>query len=543
MASKSVRISLANKCQLLFGGAVVLILTAALSVVWLQLESLVREAPRKRARDLAQAWLADRIQLGGALAPIDRFFEPLKPDQRLKLTLLEHEEFDMAREGHPFVARAVRNFEKETDLDSLFEETADARGKSYFRYAWAVRRSDLLRIGGPAAAEMKPKPETPELFDPLEMILFVQLRDPDAQHQRTLNYVYLLAAGLLAGLLAIGVFWFVTTHIILSPVRLLRETAEHVAAGDLQSRADINTGDEFERLSDVFNQMLDNLNRNQNELYRINKSLDLKVNELAEHNVALDEANKIKSEFLANVSHELRTPLNSMIGFAEILEESLKHDEAHQAEKRRRYVHHIHTASKQLLNLINDLLDLAKIEAGRMEVRTEPVVVADTAEGLVNLMRPQADKRRIGLELDVAEGLPLIHTDPGKLHQILFNFLSNAIKFTPEGGTVTLSARSSSAGPEEQAGRIHFAVTDTGPGIAPEMRSKIFDKFTQLDSSMTKAHQGTGLGLAISRELAHLLQGEIGIESELGRGTTFTLTLPTQPVSERTALMPEATTA
>jgi signal transduction histidine kinase len=361
-----------------------------------------------------------------------------------------------------------------------------------------------------------------------------------------LNRIYMVAAGLFAGLLAIGTFWFITTRIILSPVRVLRDTAEKVSEGDLNIRSDINTGDEFEQLSDMFNTMLANLKTNEEDLRKINKSLDLKLGELAESNVALYEANKIKGEFLANVSHELRTPLNSIIGFAEVLEDTLKDRTGPVDEKRKRYIRNIIVSSRHLLDLINDLLDLAKIEAGRMEVHPTAINIGDMVEGLVNLIRPQAEKRRIELRMQLSPSVPLVTTDAGKCQQVLFNFLSNAVKFTPEGGQVTVATEQSGPPPMMQRGGkpdpegwIKISVTDTGPGIAPEDQDRIFEKFTQLDSTVTREHGGTGLGLTISRQLAEMLHGEITLVSEKGNGATFSIIIPRVLEAHSVPLMPD----
>jgi signal transduction histidine kinase len=285
----------------------------------------------------------------------------------------------------------------------------------------------------------------------------------------------------------------------------------------------------------MFNTMLESLKANQDELTSANKTLDLKLVEMAESNVALFEANKVKGEFLANVSHELRTPLNSIIGFAEILQETLEGRTGPVDEKRRRYAANIITSSRRLLELINDLLDIAKIEAGKMTLRLSRVSVIDTLEGLVTLIKPQAEKGNVRLFVEVAPRLPMVRTDPGKLQQIVFNFLANAVKFTPPGGTVTLRADVGNRGadriatPRDRPTHLRIAVADTGPGISEADQDKVFDKFTQLDPGVTKTHGGTGLGLTIARELAEMLGGTIAVESTLGRGATFVLTLPIEP--------------
>ncbi len=556
-----VRISLANKCQLLFGGAVLLILTAALSVVWLRMDTLVSEGQKEAARRLANAWLSDMIQLG-----FDREWPDAldadRLDQGLTMALVRKDEFELAAQRDRFLSRSIKLFQSRNDESELFRPAEDDRGQRYYRYARAVRKSDVERLRsaagfGPAPTlPYAPNVEASAIANPLEMVLLVQLRADQAEHQLLLNRVSIVAAGLLAGLLAIGVFWFVTMRIILQPVRVLRDTAEKVSGGDLNIRSEIHTGDEFEQLATMFNQMLANLKSNQDQLRGINKSLDLKLGELAASNVLLYEANKVKGEFLANVSHELRTPLNSIIGFAEILAEGLEQQiaanpggvpDANQ-EKRRRYLSNIILSSRRLLDLINDLLDLAKIEAGRMELRVGTMSVTDAVEGLINLMRPQAEKRQIELRCKVSPDVPLVHTDASKFQQVLFNFLSNAVKFTPAGGSVNVYAALSapSHGPGstgDHLPKLRVSVTDNGPGIPPDKHETIFEKFTQLDATVTKEHAGTGLGLAISKDLARLLNGRIELDSDVGRGATFTLVIPLSLEPRTAPLMPDLATA
>ncbi len=533
------RISLASKCQLLFGAAVVLILTAALTVVALRMEALVQRGPLQRAQDLAQWWLADEIQFGGELNEIQQDAGGLPPGVSKAVSLIMHNRFERQAETDPFFAQAVELFQVRPTSWERFEPARDVQDQPYYRYARAIRKSDLERIRGGVAGGFKPTVGASALADPLEMVLLIHLRDEDAPKQRTLNVIYLVTAGLVSGLLAIGAFWFITTRIILSPVRLLHGYAAKVSEGDMNIRSDINTGDEFQNLSDMFNTMLENLKNNQDQLRSINKSLDLKLGELAESNVALYEANKIKGEFLANVSHELRTPLNSIIGFAEVLGEALAGRDDPKDEKRRRYAANIITSSRRLLDLINDLLDLAKIEAGRMELRTGPVSIEDTLEGLINLIKPLAEKQDIRMRHRPQPGLPKVQTDAGKLQQVLFNFLANAVKFTPNGGEVNVAAVLVEPTNGDVPTHICISVSDTGPGIHGDDQKRIFDKFVQLDPGVTKEHGGTGLGLTISLELTQLLQGTIELDSIPGKGATFSLTIPLVLSDTTSPLMPE----
>jgi signal transduction histidine kinase len=539
------RISLANKCQLLFGAAVVVILFAALLVVAHRMQTLVERGPRQRAQLMADAWLDDKMELDEPLTGGDRADARLQPGSRLSLDLFEPERFEDIARQDPFLARAIDRFQRHAHRNEVFQAGEDAKQNPIYRYARAIRASDLRQLRIEQGAATQPTPDAGGAgaaatapADPLKMVLVVQLRDPSAATQTMINHLYLVAAGLLAGLLAIGVFWFITTRLILSPVRVLRDYAEQVYEGDLNIRSDINTGDEFEQLSDMFNAMLAKLKHNADQLESINKSLDLKLGEMAESNVALYEANKMKGQFLANVSHELRTPLNSVIGFAEVLQETVEDDGSAVSEKRRRYVNNIITSSRRLLDLITELLDLAKLEAGRMEVRPGRVSIADTVEGLINLIRPQAEAKSIKLESHVAHTLPMIETDPGKLQQILFNLLANAVKFTPENGRVTLAAYPHAPAPRREPTHVCFEVADTGPGIDEEDQQRIFEQFTQLQSGLDREQGGTGLGLTISRELAHLLKGRIELDSIPGRGTTFRIILPITFSEHTEPLMP-----
>ena len=315
--------------------------------------------------------------------------------------------------------------------------------------------------------------------------------------------------------------WAIVRYVIVKPVKHLNEVSEAIAHGDLDQRADIRTGDDFEELSHAFNRMLRHLVTIQDELRQVNASLDLKVDELAQANLSLHEMNKLKSEFLATMSHELRTPLNSILGFSDVLSDAPNLD-----ERQLKYVNNIETSGRNLLALINDVLDLAKIEAGKMELHAGEFVSRDLVENVVSGILPLAERKNIDLRWDIAHDVPVLYQDAGKLQQILNNLLSNAVKFTPEGGRIQVHVLLS------EADRVEFTVADTGVGIPLDDQATIFDKFRQgrnltgQHNPLTREYEGTGLGLSIVRELSRLLGGEVFLESEFGKGSTFTVVVP-----------------
>ena len=364
--------------------------------------------------------------------------------------------------------------------------------------------------------------------DPIERELeiavpthFMRIALPYKEAKRAINRAraILMAVAIVTAFLSMIALYLIVRYVIVKPLKRLRDVAEAVAEGNRDERSELRTGDEFEELSTWFDRMIRNLLDKETELQTSNDQLNRKISEQARMNMKLDEMNQIKSEFLANMSHELRTPLNSIIGFSEILE-SAKLD-----EKQVRYAGNIRKSGRLLLELINDILDLAKLEAGRMEVKPEEFSIGSVVSDLCDLVRHLAARKNISLQAEIQEGVPDVYQDRVKISQILTNLLSNAIKFTPEGGRIRVYAHRT-AGDE-----LVLKVNDTGVGIPEKEREIIFQKFRQGPAAiggdqLTREVTGTGLGLSIVKELCILMGGNIELSSEVGKGSTFTCTLP-----------------
>ena len=513
---REISISLADKCMLVFGGAVVLIIAVALFLPWLRMNALVNEGQLEVSSQLLDAWEIAAQDAEGMIAPGSAEYGGTTA------RLWTVDGASNAAGPDRFVARALAAFQR---APTRFDyQVRHLRGITlYYDYARAER----------------------EIDGTIRHLLVTTDRRSSAARMLALNALYLVLAGCIVLALAVFVFYQITHRLILVPVRQLKQTAEAVRKGDLSIRSEIETGDEFEQLADTFNEMLEEMQHAQEQLHANNTALDMKVSELSERNTLLFEAARMKGEFLANVSHELRTPMNSVIGFGELLLE-IAHAEAQAGDdstrlvKRTRYLENIVSAARQLLEMITGLLEMAKIEAGKVELNIEKVSLQESCEGLIGLIYPLAQRRGIELKLEVAKDTPIIETDPQKLQQIIFNFLSNAVKFTdPEGDTpppVTLRAEPLRVSRDESGqDHVRISVIDFGPGIAAKDIEQIFDAFHQLDATHTREHAGTGLGLAICRELATLLQAEIQVESEPGRGSMFSLIIPVTINPERAA--------
>jgi len=259
------------------------------------------------------------------------------------------------------------------------------------------------------------------------------------------------------------------------------------------------------------------------EFQAMNEELKAQQQELAESNQRLAEVSRTKSDFLANMSHELRTPLNSVIGFSEVLLDQMF---GPINDKQQEYVTNILSSGRHLLSLINDILDLSKVESGKMELELSAFSLRDTLDASLTMLKEKAMKGGIDLQLDLApEADVSIVADQRKLRQILINLLSNAVKFTPAGGSVTVQARPASGD------CIEITVADTGKGVKAEDIPRLFQAFTQLESAYTKEFAGTGLGLALTRKLVEMHGGRIWVESEFGTGSRFSFTIPRTPAA------------
>ena len=326
----------------------------------------------------------------------------------------------------------------------------------------------------------------------------------------------LLLVGLGVALLAT----FVVSRRVIRPLETLRHGVGRIRNGDLTTRLDLKTGDEIEILADEFNEMATHLR----EAYF---GLELKVaertRELTNANEKLAAASQLKSQFLANVNHELLTPVSAIIGYGGLV---LSETEGKISQLQRENLQDLINNAERLLTLIDGLLDIAKIEAGKLEVQIEPLDVEDIIQGVTSTIEPTLNNNQVRVMRDIAPDLPLLNTDRDKLSQILLNLLSNAVKFTARG-EIKIAAASHN-------GALKLQVSDTGIGIPKEALTQVFEEFHRGGSATAKKFRGTCLGLAIVKRLVGVLGGDIDVSSEVNVGSTFTIILPFD-YKERTA--------
>lgn len=508
-------LTLAEKCRLQFGAAVLFSLTVALLIPYFWMGKLTEKIALDAGRAVADTAYEKHFRIQSetdkGLVMLDEMGRERKPDNRasqwIRLDANNKKATANLSEKQQEVVEKLVSDDNRDDF-AWIDRSKPFASNNYIRI---VRAGDSCIFCHKAQGAAAP-------FNKGRAVGALVVRTPAQQLEKTIlmNRLWISSAGLLAAIGAMVAFYIIAQRVILSPIRQLRALVSNISEGNLDARSAIKTGDEYEKLSDAFNAMLDGLQESQEKLRQANKQLDAKIAQLSDRNIELFKANKLKSEFLANMSHEFRTPLNAILGFAQLLREKPAGD----IEKSRRYADNISTSGRALLNMINDLLDLAKAEAGKMEMRIEKTSIQQLCQSIVGFFAPLTEQKNIEIHLYVATDIPLIQTDYGKVQQILYNLLSNAVKFTPENGSVNITA-----GMLDDL-TVRISITDTGPGIEDANHGKIFEKFRQIDGSITRQGSGTGLGLAICKELAGLLSGSISLKSEPGKGSTFSLDIP-----------------
>lgn len=564
--------SLERKIRILFGLLLFLLIGGAFWYVSSITETFILESTRRKAQEFASVFLlkthAGKIDLGDketlgninlpivddanvekdeaemsaliveGIRPIDNAKVLVVDNEITRLSTTPKEAEDSEKDFLIALAKSLESDQERLDKFSKGEEVNKDEAAALLKEIYTkVRQSDSKFdrfdendnyiyyepiLFGRQCASACHIPYGPDGKKQKAPIYFVKVSLPYSEAKATISRTraILMAVAIVTAFVSAVALYLIVRYVIVKPLRHLRDVSEEVIHGDLEMRAELNTGDEFEELSRSFNRMLRHLLDTQNQLSHAKIHLETKVDEQAQLNLKLHEMNRVKSEFLANMSHELRTPLNSIIGFSEVLEsaETLN-------DKQRNYASNIRNAGRNLLEMINDILDLAKLESGRFEVSPAEVNINQMVCELCDLVRPMAEEKRIDIQSKVPEGLPDAVTDAIKVRQILTNLLANAVKFTPDGGRVTVGARRS------KDNQLVLTVVDTGVGIPVEDQEVIFEKFRQAssltgDDNLTREYEGTGLGLSIVRELCHLLGGSVSLESEVGKGSEFKVILP-----------------
>ena len=535
--------NLERKCRFLFGFCLLVLITGSFWWYGSLTEELVYETTRSTGRHLVDAIMVQshwntwetNPQFSGMIQSMGRDFQSEPYDWQVLDPRAGPE--DRHAEGYSRLDEAVLDyFEDHPPSGDIAIATAGEyreyrlpdQGKYYY-YQTVRAKESCLRCH-----DVRPAPGVPtEGVPPVgvavgDLLAVVRVVMPDGLTKKAINWnrAILLATAIMTVFLAMLAAYLIVRYVIVKPLEHLRDVSDEVRRGNVQARAEIHTADEFEELGVAFNRMLRGLVDTQEELQKVNESLDGKVDELARANLHLYEMNRMKSDFLATMSHELRTPLNSIIGFSDVLGSIQSLD-----DKQRRYVQNIRTSGRMLLDMINDILDLAKIEAGKTEIRPVTFDVESVVSAQCDMARPMAEKKAIDVTFEIGPGLEAVEQDQAKVQQILANLLSNAVKFTPGGGRVEVTAYLDDT-TDPTRSEIVMDVIDSGVGIAAEEQQAIFEKFRQGkvfqkgDDAMTREISGTGLGLSIVRELCRLLGGDVTLESQLGRGSRFTIRLP-----------------
>lgn len=545
--------SLERKCLWWFGVSLAVLLW--LSFYWYSNRTamLVYERDRVMGRELVRAawleehgWFEQQLESSRSQVEGGNATATAEEDHKLFKDLMESNR-DIAGEfeAYPvlppndknanppqskFEQELVAKFSKRTDDSSLADDPVVQRGfddriqitedgQRLYHYWQPIYAKTSCLSCHRVAFGRAPDPNLRE--GDLMAVMRITTNQEETHNEIAKNKAYLWSVAVAIGFVSMFLLYFIIRYVIVKPVTHLRDVSDAVREGDVSQRAEIHTGDEFEELGAAFNRMVRQLLRQKDELQDVNGELDAKLDQLAQANMRLYELNRLKSDFLATMSHELRTPLNSILGFSDVLSTIDKLD-----DKQKRYVGNIQRSGRMLLEMINDILDLAKMESGRMDIRPTEFRIDSVLAAQCDMARPLTERKNIDLDCHIAPHLPSLRQDQAKLQQILNNLLSNAIKFTPEGGRITVSAD------RDAEGRLQLQVADTGIGISESEQQMIFEKFRQgtaaapMGDTMTREHSGTGLGLSIVRELCRVLGGEVSLRSTLGKGSTFTVELP-----------------
>ncbi len=530
------------KCRFLFGACLLLLITGSFWWYGKQTEALVYKQNPDRGRQIVDTVLTrthwQELETNDAFKRIIPQFSEDLEQQDFKFRFLGTVAAPLVdRPEDSFEKRLIERFMKApAGGEPEYADRFSADGHEY-QYYQPIRVQDNCTVSchRPAHDPTGMDPGTrmsslgnlgvtygrPPAVGDLISVARVDIPNEPMLRDLTKNRAILLGTAFITVFLAMVASYIIVRYVIVKPLKHLRDVSDEISRGNVEQRAEIHTADEFEELGVAFNRMLRHLVAAQEELRHLNLDLDTKVDELAQMNMRLFEMNRLKGDFMATMSHELRTPLNSIIGFSDVLGSIDSLD-----DRQKRYVQNIQKSGKMLLDMINDILDLTKIESGKMEVRLTDFPIEHVISSQCDMARPLTERKNIDLEVDITPRLPELHQDQNKVQQILNNLLSNAIKFTPEGGRIVVSGR------RDTNGDLLMIVADTGVGIAEEDQVAIFEKFRQGQTvltggdAMTREFSGTGLGLSIVKELCKLLGGEISLRSELGKGSEFTVRLP-----------------
>src|SRR5262245_16613052 len=469
--------SLERKCRFLFGMGILVLITLSFWIYAIQTEGLAYDQAKTTCRMLINPILG-RHHLTFWQAKRDAKGEPIITEEgkllQQALDLADKLLLKEQNKDYQYVilqeSKIEDSFERDLLKEFRREEAKHEEGRlrpneQVLMYYAPIRMTHSCLVCHQRLAHEKSQPPLAEN----QVVCMVRIRMPTKAIEEGVhwNRAVLMGIALATALCIMAGSWIIVRYVIVKPVKHLKEVSDAISAGELNVRSEIQTGDEFEDLSHAFNRMLRNLVSMQDQWRKVNSDLDRKVDELAQANMALYESNRLKSDFLATMSHELRTPLNSILGFSDVLMTGDPLD-----DKQQRWVRNIRTSGEKLLNLINDSLNLAKSEAGKMHLRLEEFSIHDVCEGLLNMFRPLAEKKNIELRSQIDPDIPVLRQDVTKLQQILQNLLSNAVKFTPEGGRVLLKAYADPT-------HVILQVQDTGVGIAPEEQNLVFEKFRQ----------------------------------------------------------------